>query len=82
MHTCSGGKPYIKKKLPNRSIRKVQSLHAPCQIKNTLHGETVAVLDADTGALKLFITLNDDSVGDVVHCWITLDYISRVFRQN
>ncbi len=43
------------------------------------YGETIAALDADTGALKLLITLNDDSVGDVVHRWITWLHTARVF---
>lgn len=43
------------------------------------YGETVVALDADTGTLKLLITLNDDSVGDVVHRWITWLHTARVF---
>ncbi len=43
------------------------------------YGETIAALDADTGALKLLITLNDDSVGDIIHRWITWLHTARVF---
>lgn len=43
------------------------------------YGETIAALDADTGALKLLITLNDDSVGDVIHRWIVWLHTARVF---
>lgn len=43
------------------------------------HGATVAVLDANTGAL-ISLTLPDtDSTGDIVHRWITWLHTARVF---
>ncbi len=42
-------------------------------------GATVVVLDANTGALILLTLPDTDSIGDVVHRWITWLHTARVF---
>ncbi len=44
-----------------------------------LYGETIAILDADTGALKLLITPDTDSIGNVIHRWIMWLHTANVF---
>lgn len=43
------------------------------------HGATVAVLDADTGTLMSLTLPDTDSIGDIVHRWITWLHTARVF---
>ncbi len=44
-----------------------------------IYGETIAILDADTGALKSLITPDTDSIGDVIHRWAIWLHTARVF---
>lgn len=44
-----------------------------------VYGETIAILDADTGALKLLITPDTDSIGNVIHRWIMWLHTANVF---
>jgi uncharacterized iron-regulated membrane protein len=43
------------------------------------YGATVAILDANTGELKSLTTPDTDSLGDVIHRWITWLHTARVF---